>query len=165
MFSASHETIRREPREFAVRRSVGNRRTWQSARCVTLLFFAPEGRRFLSRCALGICEGHEVALPPIHGEQIRRQFPSYGQRRSIGIPLLFFSFIDQGQIMILSGRQLRGFHQHALDMFVALFGKWCAHHLVSGALFVAAEPAVTDGLLGSRGIAKRHPFPAPRSTR
>jgi hypothetical protein len=35
--------------------------------------------------------------------------------------LLFFSFIDQSQIMILSGRQLRGFHQYVLDMFVALF--------------------------------------------
>jgi hypothetical protein len=33
-------------REFDLRRSVGNRRTWQSARCVILLFFAPEGRGF-----------------------------------------------------------------------------------------------------------------------
>src|SRR5579864_779962 len=40
VFSASPETIRREPREFDLRRSVGNRRTWQSARCVILLFFA-----------------------------------------------------------------------------------------------------------------------------
>jgi hypothetical protein len=40
VFSASPETIRREPLEFDVRRSVGNRRTWQSARCVILLFFA-----------------------------------------------------------------------------------------------------------------------------
>jgi hypothetical protein len=45
VFSASPETIRREPREFAVRRSVGNRRTWQSARCVILLSFA-RGRGF-----------------------------------------------------------------------------------------------------------------------
>ena len=40
VFSASPETIRREPREFDLRRSVGNRRTWQSARCVILLFFS-----------------------------------------------------------------------------------------------------------------------------
>src|SRR5713226_5021880 len=40
VFSASPETIRREPREFDLRRSVGNCRTWQSARCVILLFFA-----------------------------------------------------------------------------------------------------------------------------
>ncbi len=41
--------------------------------------------------------------------------------------------------------QLRGLHQHTLDMFVALFRKRCARHFVSGAFFVTAEPAVTDG--------------------
>src|SRR5207244_1259327 len=46
VFSASPETIRREPREFDLRRSVGNRRTWQSARCVILVVFRPEGRGF-----------------------------------------------------------------------------------------------------------------------
>jgi hypothetical protein len=46
VFSASPETIRREPWEFDVRRSVGNRRTWQSARCVILLFFARRARGF-----------------------------------------------------------------------------------------------------------------------
>jgi hypothetical protein len=77
VFSASPETIRREPREFYLRRSVGNRRTWQSARYVILLFFA-RGPRFLGRCTPRICEGDEVALPPIHGEQIRHHFSSYG---------------------------------------------------------------------------------------
>jgi hypothetical protein len=76
VFTASPETIRREPREFDVLRSVGNRRTWQSARCVILLF-PPVGLRFLSRCALGICEGDEIALPAIQGEQIRHHFSSY----------------------------------------------------------------------------------------
>src|SRR5439155_514461 len=145
VFSASPETIRREPREFDLRRSVGNRRTWQSARCVILLFFRRGGPRFLGRYAPRICERYEIALPPIHGEQISHHLPSYGQRRSIGISFLLFSFIDQGQIMILSGCQLRGFHQHTLDMFVALFGKRGAHHLVGRALFITAEPAVTDG--------------------
>jgi hypothetical protein len=42
VFSASPETIRREPREFDVRRSVGNRRTWQSARCVISVVCRPE---------------------------------------------------------------------------------------------------------------------------
>src|SRR5579864_6901485 len=77
VFPASPETIRREPREFDLRRSVGNRRTWQSARCVILLSFSRRPR-FLSRCALGICEGYEVALPAIHCEQIRHHFSSYG---------------------------------------------------------------------------------------
>jgi hypothetical protein len=52
--------------------------------------------------------------------------------------------------MVLSGCQLRGFHQHTLDMFVALFGKRGARHFVSGALLIPAEPTVTDGL-GDRG--------------
>jgi hypothetical protein len=71
-------------------RSVGNRRTWQSARCVILLF-SPRGPRILGRCALGIWEGYEVALPAIHREQICHHFPIYGYRGSIGFPLLFFS--------------------------------------------------------------------------
>src|SRR5256884_854496 len=145
VFSASPETIRREPREFDLRRSVGNRSTWQSARCVILLFFRRGGSRFLGRYAPRICERYEIALPPINGEQISHHLPSHRQRRSIGISFLLFSFIDQGQIMILSGCQLRGFHQHTLDMFVALFGKRGAHHLVGRALFITAEPAVTDG--------------------
>jgi len=45
VFSASPETIRREPREFDLRRSVGNRGTWQSARCM-ILCFSPGGRGF-----------------------------------------------------------------------------------------------------------------------
>jgi hypothetical protein len=77
VFSASPETIRREPREFDLRRSVGNCRTWQSASCVILLFLARRAA-VLSRCALGIGEGYEVALPTIHGEQIRHHFPSSG---------------------------------------------------------------------------------------
>ena len=48
--------------------------------------------------------------------------------------------------MILSRCQLSGFHQHSSDMFVTLFGKRCADHLVSGALLISAEPTVTDGL-------------------
>src|SRR5438046_5201255 len=46
--------------------------------------FSPGGPRLLGRCALGICKRYEVALPPIHGEEIRDHLPSYGQRGSIG---------------------------------------------------------------------------------
>jgi len=62
-------------------------------------------------------------LPAIDGEQISHHLASNGQRRSIGISSLLFSSIDQGQSVILPGCQLRRFHQHALNMFVALFGK------------------------------------------
>jgi hypothetical protein len=104
-----------------------NGRTWQSARRVILFF---RRRRFLCRCApVSFCR-HEVSLSPIHGEQIGDHLPSYGKRRTIAIPLLLRGFIKQGQIVVLPGRQLGGFHQHPLDMFVALFGKWGARHLV-----------------------------------
>lgn len=49
--------------------------------------------------------------------------------------------------MALSGRQLRGFHQNSLDMLVPVLRERHTHHLVSGAAFVSAEAAVTDGLL------------------
>ena len=47
------------------------------SRSIHKVFF-PGGPRFLSGCALGICEGYEVASPAIYGEQIRHHFPSYG---------------------------------------------------------------------------------------
>src|SRR6202049_4705703 len=49
---------------------------------------------------------------PIHGQQIRHHLSSYRKSRSIGIPFLLLGFIDQGQIMVLSGRQLGGFHEY-----------------------------------------------------
>jgi hypothetical protein len=77
--------------------------------------------RFFRPLRSGNRERYEVTLPAIDGEQVRHHLPSYGQGRSMGVSFLFLSFIDQGQVMILSGRQLRGFHQYSLDMFVALF--------------------------------------------
>jgi hypothetical protein len=83
-------------RSFDFRRSVGNRRTWQSARCVILFFSPCRARR--------VCERYEVACPQSTASKYAYHLPSYRQRRSIGIPFLFFCFIDQGQIMILSSR-------------------------------------------------------------
>ncbi len=120
MFAASPETIRREPREGDLRRSVGNRQDLAACALCDFLFFPR--RRFLGRRSLIIFCGHEVPFFPIYGEQIRDHLSSYGQSRSIGIPFLLFCFIDQSQIVILSGRQLCGFHQYPLD------------------------PAITDGL-------------------
>jgi len=144
VFAASPETIRREPREGDLRRSVGNRQDLAACALCDFLFFPR--RRFLGRRSLIIFCGHEVPFFPIYGEQIRDHLSSYGQSRSIGIPFLLFCFIDQSQIVILSGRQLCGFHQYPLDMLDALFGKRGAHHLVGGAFFLTAEPAITDGL-------------------
>ena len=111
MFSASPETIRREPREFDLRRSVGNRQDLAACALCDPFIFLPR-RRFLGRRSLVIFCRHEVPFSAIYGEEIRDHLPSYGQRRSIGIPFLLFCFIDQGQIVVLSGRQLRGLHQN-----------------------------------------------------
>ena len=64
--------------------------------------------------------GHEVPLSSTDREQIRDHLSSYGKSGSIGIPFLLFSLIDQGQLMVLSGHQPRRFHQHTLDVLVAL---------------------------------------------
>src|SRR4029077_7174091 len=101
VFSASPETIRREPREFDLRRSVGK---WQDlavcALCNPVVF---RRRRFLRRCVpVSFCR-HEVSLSPIHREQIRDHLSSYGKRCSIAIPFLLRGFINQGQIVVLPG--------------------------------------------------------------
>src|SRR2546430_12119655 len=88
VFSASPETIRREPREFDLRRSVGNRRTWQSARCVILLFFRRGGSRFLGRYAPRICERYEIALPP---DQRRADKPPSSELRPASLDWHFLS--------------------------------------------------------------------------
>ena len=121
VFAASPETIRREPQELISLAQSANCRTWRPARCVILSIFFPWAA--LGRHAPVIFCRHEVPLAPIHSQQIRHHFSSYGQCCSIGIAFLLFGFIDQCQFMVLSGRQFRGFHQYTLDMFVALFGK------------------------------------------
>ena len=102
--------------------------TWQSARCVILVLFLSCACGFKPLASAILCR-HEIPLSSIHGEKICDHLPRYRKRRSIGVPFLFLSFIEQGQIVILSGRQLRGLDQHTLDMLVALFGNRCAHRL------------------------------------
>jgi hypothetical protein len=119
-------------------------RTWQSARCVILVFL--RRRSLLGRRTPVFFRRKALALLAIYRQQPGHHLPSNSQRCSIGVPLLAFFFMNESQIMVLFRRQLRGFDEHTLDMLVALFGKWCAHHLFRGALFVTAEPAITDGL-------------------
>jgi len=102
--------------------------TWQSARCVILVLFSLAW--FLGRGASAIFCRHEISLSSIHGEQIRDHLARYCKRRSIGVPFLFLSFIEQRKIVILSGRQLRCLDQHKLDILVALFGNRRAKRLL-----------------------------------
>ena len=55
--------------------------------------------------------------------------------------------MDQGQFVVLSGSQFRGFDQYVLDMFVSLFRKRGSQDRVGGTLFFSAEAAITDRLL------------------
>src|SRR5438309_4215557 len=71
-----------------LRRSVGNRRTWQSARCVILLFFRRGGSRFLGRYAPRICERYEIALPP---DQRRADKPPSSELRPASLDWHFLS--------------------------------------------------------------------------
>jgi len=78
VFSAIPETIRREPLEFDLLRSVGHLQ--DLAACALWnpdIFFSPEGGG-LSHCrAVGFCR-HEVSLSAIHGKQIRDHLPGHG---------------------------------------------------------------------------------------
>src|SRR6266516_6104326 len=144
VFTASPETIRREPREFDLRRSVGNRRTWQSARCVILLFFPRRAavskrlrsgnlRRVRSRVAR---DPRRADTPPSSGPRLTSldwHFPS-----------VFLSHRprpDYDPVWVPASRLPPA---HAGYVCCAVWR--CTRHFVSGALFIAAEPAVTDGL-------------------
>src|SRR5947208_9242054 len=145
VFSASPETIRREPREFDLRRSVGNRRTWQSARCVILLFFRRGGSRFLGRYAPRICERYEIALP---SDQRRAHKPPSSELRPASLDWHFLSAFlfhrpgpDHDSVWVPASRLPPA---HAGYVCCAVWKAGCASPC-RPALFITAEPAVTDG--------------------
>ena len=104
VFSASPETVRREPREFHLRCSVGQ---WRDlavcALCDPRCFFLSLAW-FSGRVASAIFCRHEIPLSSIHGEKICDHLARYRKRRSIGVPFLFLSFIEHRKIVILSRR-------------------------------------------------------------
>ena len=92
VFSASPETIRREPREGDLLRSVGNRQDLAVCAFCSSCFFRQHlccrSPAFFSRC--------KVSLLPIHGKQIRDHLPGYGKCRPIAISFLLFPVVDHG---------------------------------------------------------------------
>ena len=99
VFSASPETTRREPPEFDLLRSVGKQQDLAAcALCNPVIFFSA----VLSRCTAAFCR-NKLPFPAIHGQQITHHLPGYGQRRSVSVPLLLLPFMNQGQLMVLSG--------------------------------------------------------------
>jgi hypothetical protein len=124
VFSASLETIRREPREITPLRSVGNQQDLAVCALCNSVWFSlisdGSGRRAFVFCH------HEFSLAAVYGQEIRDHLAGYGEGRSIGVPFLLFLLIRLRELMVLSGRQLRGFHQHALYVLVALLRNRCA---------------------------------------
>src|SRR5436190_328679 len=145
VFSASPETVRKGASGVCLHRSIGRRQDLAVCALCDLDSFLLS-LRFLCRGAAELSYWHEVSLLAVHCEQIGQEFACHRECGAIGIPFLFLPGVEQGEIRIVSRSQLRRLHQHMLNMFVALLGKRCAHCLVGGFLFVAAKPAVADGL-------------------
>ena len=94
VFSASPETIRREPLEFYLHRSVGYQQDLAVCALCNPVAFSPAGGG-LGRLAAVIFCRHEVPFSPIDGEQPSHHLASYRKGRSIGIPFLLLLFVDQ----------------------------------------------------------------------
>ena len=84
-------------------------RTWQPARFVILIFFS-SWARFLGRRPAALCYRYKVSLFSIHRHQICNHLARNRKGCSIRVPFLLFVFIDQRQIVIVSGGQLGRFH-------------------------------------------------------
>jgi hypothetical protein len=79
--------------------------------------------RFLGcHCASAVLGRHEILFSAFDRNHPGHHLPGYCQRGAVAIAPLFFLLVDQAQFMAVSRCQLRRFHQHLLDMFVALFG-------------------------------------------
>jgi hypothetical protein len=97
--SASPKTIRTEPRECDLLRSVGNLQDLP----VCALDHPVSSRQCLGCRSPALFRRRKVSLLPIHGEQIRDDLSGYGECRSIAISFLLLSVIDHRQFVALSG--------------------------------------------------------------
>jgi hypothetical protein len=94
VFSASPETIRREPLEFYLHRSVAYQQDLAVCALCNPVAFSLAGGGLSRLAAVTFCR-HEVLLSPVDGEQPGHHLPSYRKRRPVGIPFLLFLFVDQ----------------------------------------------------------------------
>jgi hypothetical protein len=121
VFAASPETIRRSLGSLNSFAQSATCRTWQPARLCNLVVF-PCGQR-LGCCVVEIFRRYKRPPLPIDRKQIHHHLSSYRERGTVRISFLLFLLINQCQFMALFRCQFRGFHQHSLDVFVALFWK------------------------------------------
>jgi hypothetical protein len=92
VFSASPETIRREPWEGDLLRSVGNRQDLAVCAFYSSCFF----RQYLCCRSPAFFRRRKVSLLPIHSKQIRYHLPGYGKCRPIPISFLLLPVVDHG---------------------------------------------------------------------
>jgi len=92
VFSVSPETIRREPREDDLLRSVGNMQDL----AVCAFRSSCRFRQYLCCRIPTFFRRNKVSLLPIHGKQIRDHLPDYGECRPIPVSFLLFPVVDHG---------------------------------------------------------------------
>ena len=77
--------------------------------------------RFLGcrRRASELLGGHEVLLSAFYRKQIGNDLPCHREGGAVAIASLHLFFVDQSQLVALSGSELRCLDQHMLNVFVA----------------------------------------------
>src|ERR1700686_964402 len=90
VFSASPETIRREPRESDLLRSVGKMQD------LAVCGFLHPVRQYLCCHSPAFFRRYEVSLLAVYGKQIRHHLSGYGKCRPIAISFLSFPVVDHG---------------------------------------------------------------------
>jgi hypothetical protein len=120
VFSASPETIRGEPPEFDLLRSVA---IWQGlAVCARNDpdVFSFMGRFLGCRRASELLGGHEILLSAFDCEQIGNDLPRHCEGGAVAITSLHLFFVDQSQLVALSRGELGGLYQHENAMYFHL---------------------------------------------
>lgn len=76
------------------------------------------GRLLGCRRASELFGRHEVQFSAFDGQQPGHHFSGDCQSGPVAIASLHLLFVDQGQLMVPSRRQLRSFDQHVLDVLI-----------------------------------------------
>ena len=95
VFSASPETVRREPREFHLRRSVGQWRDLAVRAVCVVLFYSLAW--FSGRVASAIFCRYEISLSSIHGEKICDHLARYASLDWRSLSVFFLAAANRAQ--------------------------------------------------------------------
>jgi hypothetical protein len=106
VFSASPETIRREPRELELLRSVANRQDLAACASMILMFLPfPYQKKVLGCCCpVELLSRHEVLFSPLYGQHVADHLAGNGQRGPVLVSFSQFSGVDHCQLVALARR-------------------------------------------------------------